>query len=269
MAKQCCSANKEKIKTIETNCCSSTTVKQEKSICCSNEQNSINNTITNINDKNTSSCNNSSKKELEEEQEEAHCCSSNEQPSFKELSNSSSSEKMSYRVTGMDCAACAATIEKGLSKLNDIVEVKVNFSTGKMHVAARNANALMPIESEIQKLGYSAEPLNQNKKLKTYTIEGMDCGSCAKSIENHLNTLPSVQNVSVNFSTGKMKIEHAGSVEDIISEVSKIGYKAALPLKKQDEQSPQKHKKEMNSVILYVILMVFLRCFPQFSTRSL
>ncbi|QCR34475.1 heavy metal translocating P-type ATPase [Lysinibacillus sp. SGAir0095] len=164
---------------------------------------------------------------------------------------------MSYRVTGMDCAACAATIEKGLSKLNDIVEVKVNFSTGKMHVAARNANALMPIKSEIQKLGYSAEPLNQNKKLKIYTIEGMDCGSCAKSIENHLNTLPSVQNVSVNFSTGKMKIEHAGSVEDIISEVSKIGYKAALPLKKQDEQSPQKPKKEMNSVILSGILIAF------------
>lgn len=63
----------------------------------------------------------------------------------------------------MDCSSCAVTIEKGLSRLKDIVEVKVNFSSGKMQVAASNANALIPIEAEIQKLGYSADPLNQNK----------------------------------------------------------------------------------------------------------
>ena len=123
-----------------------------------------------------------------------------------------SGEKMAYRVHGMDCAACAITIEKGLSKLKDIDEVKVNFSTAKMQVAASNADAFIPIESEIKKLGYSVEPLNQKGNIKTFDIEGMDCGSCAKSIENHLNTLPSVKNVSVNFSTGKMKIEHSNNV---------------------------------------------------------
>lgn len=77
----------------------------------------------------------------------------------------------------------------------------------------------------------------------------MDCGSCAKSIENHLNTLPSIKNVSVNFSTGKMKIEHDSSVDDIISEVSKIGYKASLLAKKNANQSLQKPRKEINLVI--------------------
>ncbi|WP_425609178.1 heavy metal translocating P-type ATPase [Ureibacillus aquaedulcis] len=156
----------------------------------------------------------------------------------------------------MDCSACAATIEKGLGKLKDIVEVKVNFSTAKMQIAASNPDALMPIEAEIQKLGYAAEPLNQSKTMKTYTIEGMDCSSCAKSIENHLNTLPSVQTVSVNFSTGKMKIEHSSSIDDILSEVSKIGYKAAIQLK-QNKQTIQKPKKEMNLVILSGVLIAF------------
>ena len=137
------------------------------------------------------------------------CCSSNEQQTIEVISNPlPSEEKMSYRVHGMDCSACAITIEKGLSKLKDINEIKVNFSTAKMQVAASNADAFIPIESEIKKLGYSVEPLNQKGNIKTFDIEGMDCGSCAKSIENHLNTLPSVKNVSVNFSTGKMKIEH-------------------------------------------------------------
>ncbi|WP_127760387.1 heavy metal translocating P-type ATPase [Peribacillus asahii] len=161
---------------------------------------------------------------------------------------------MSYRVHGMDCAACAITIEKGLSKLKDINEVKVNFSTAKMQVAASNADAFIPIECEIKKLGYSTDPLNQKGNIKTFDIEGMDCGSCAKSIENHLNTIPSVKSVSVNFSTGKMKIEHLASVEDIISEVSKIGYKASLSSNKQSIQT-HKNKNENGLIILSGVLI--------------
>ena len=183
------------------------------------------------------------------------CCSSNEQQTIEIISNPlPSEEKMSYRVHGMDCSACAITIEKGLSKLKDINEIKVNFSTAKMQVAASNADAFIPIESEIKKLGYSVEPLNQKGNIKTFDIEGMDCGSCAKSIENHLNTLPSVKNVSVNFSTGKMKIEHSGNVEEIISEVSKIGYKASLPSNKKSIQT-NKNKNENGLVILSGVLI--------------
>ncbi|MGV2445990.1 UNVERIFIED_CONTAM: cadmium-translocating P-type ATPase [Bacillus sp. ATCC 13368] len=174
---------------------------------------------------------------------------------------------MAYRVHGMDCPACAKTIEKGLSTLKDIAEVKVNYSTAKMQVAASNADAFIPIESEIEKLGFSIEPLNQNGNIKTFEIEGMDCGSCAKSIENHLNTLPSVKNVSVNFSTGKMKIEHSNSVEEIMTEVSKIGFKASLPSKNQSIQA-HKNKNENGLVILSGVLIAlgFIGSFNGVST---
>ena len=183
------------------------------------------------------------------------CCSSNEQQIIEVISNPlPSEEKMSYRVHGMDCSACAITIEKGLSKLKDINEIKVNFSTAKMQVAASNADAFIPIESEIKKLGYSVEPLNQKGNIKTFDIEGMDCSSCAKSIVNHLNTLPSVKNVSVNFSTGKMKIEHNTNAEEIISEVSKIGFKASLPSNKKSIQT-NKNKNDNGLVILSGVLI--------------
>lgn len=166
---------------------------------------------------------------------------------------------MSYRVHGMDCGACAVTIEKGLSKLKDVAEVKVNFSTGKMQVAAASADALLPIEKEIKKLGFSAEPLIQKENTKTFNISGMDCSSCAKSIENHLNTLPSVKSVNVNFSTGKMKIEHSNSVQEVISEVSKIGFQASLVGENQQSLSEQKGKKINDStfVILSGVLLAF------------
>jgi len=62
-----------------------------------------------------------------------------------------------------------------------------------------------------------------------YRIHGMDCSSCALSIEKHLKAVPAVKDVSVNFSTGKMQIVQEGlSNEDIIKEISKAGYKASL-----------------------------------------
>ena len=233
MADQCCGSNKM-AENKEESCCSPSLSgnKQKTDSCCTSE-------ATN----------------KEENSVQTSCCSSNEQQAIKEISNPlPSEEKMSYRVYGMDCAACAMTIEKGISKLKDINGIKVNFSTAKMEVAASNADAFIPIETEIKKLGYSVEPLNQKGNLKTFDVEGMDCGSCAKSIENHLNTIPAVKSVSVNFSTGKMKIEHSGSVEDIITEVSKIGYKASLQSNKKSIQNNQ-NKNGSSLVILSGVLI--------------
>ncbi|MGE7918120.1 heavy metal translocating P-type ATPase [Viridibacillus sp. NPDC093762] len=184
------------------------------------------------------------------------CCSSNEQPKEEAFLNPlTSGERMSFRVHGMDCPACAKTIEKGLSKLQDITEVKVNYNTAKMQVVSSNLNAFIPIESEINKLGFSVEPLNQKENIKIFTIEGMDCGSCAKSIENHLNNIISVKIVSVNFSTGKMKIEHSNTDEDIISEVSKIGFKASLPSNKQLIKT---HKNKNDSLVILSGVLIAL-----------
>ncbi|MFS0892475.1 heavy metal translocating P-type ATPase [Peribacillus frigoritolerans] len=259
----CCSSNKDSVNSFnsipifiqtETSCCSSNTSKEtdkelEKVGCCSTSLPSEKKQET------TNCC--SSKTTIKEDETlvKTSCCNSNEQQTIETISNAlPSGEKLSYRVHGMDCPACAKTIEKSLSTLKDISEVKVNYSTAKMQVAASHLDAFIPIESEIKKLGYSIEPLDQKGNIKTFEIEGMDCGSCAKSIENHLNTLSTVKNVSVNFSTGKMKIEHSDSVENIISEVSKIGYKASLQSNKKSIQT-NKNKSDNGLIILSGVLI--------------
>ncbi|MDF9759663.1 Cd2+/Zn2+-exporting ATPase [Peribacillus simplex] len=292
MADKCCNSNNdaENTETRTDSCCSSTNleIKQENTSCCSSNKDSVNsfNSIPIFIQTETSCCSSNTSKETDKELEKisccstslpsekkqettnccsskttikedetlvkTSCCSSNEQQT---ISNAlPSREKMAYRVHGMDCPACAKTIEKSLSTLKDISEVKVNYSTAKMQVAASHVDAFIPIESEIKKLGYSIEPLDQKGNIKTYEIEGMDCGSCAKSIENHLNTLSTVKNVSVNFSTGKMKIEHSDSVENIISEVSKIGFKASLQSNKKSIQT-NKNKSDNGLIILSGVLI--------------
>jgi len=253
MADQCCGSNKlteDKVESCCSNNSSKETVKElEKVSCCSTS-------LSNEKEQETNNCCSSpSTMKADISSVKTSCCSSTEQKT--EMTNSNhlpSGEKMTYRVYGMDCAACAKTIEKGLSKLKDINEIKVNFSTAKMQVIATKSEAFIPIESEITKLGFSAELLDQNGHIKTFDIAGMDCGSCAKTIENHLNTIPSVKNVSVNFSTGKMKIEHSNSVEDIITEVSKIGFKASLPSNKNAVHI-QKNTKDNGIIILSGVLI--------------
>ncbi|MGM0875601.1 MAG: heavy metal translocating P-type ATPase [Bacillota bacterium] len=271
----CCTSNKDTLEGSssasdliqeETSCCSSKSrneeVKElEKTNCCSSSN-------SRENKQEASSC--FSSKTIKEAGyiEKSSCCGSNEQQINETISSSNSSgEKKEFRIHGMDCPACAKTIEKGLSSLKDIKEVRVNYSTAKMQVVANKPTAFKQIKTEMKKLGYSVEPLHQNKNIKTYNIEGMDCGSCAKSIENHFSIHPSVKNISVNFSTGKMKIEHSNRIEDIISEVSKIGYKASLQSKNKSIQT-NKNKNENGLIILSGVLIAlgFIGSFTGIST---
>ncbi|NQD65410.1 hypothetical protein HP456_05690, partial [Bacillus haikouensis] len=232
----CCSGSSESInfnKVESSDCCTSQAVAEEKQSCCSGESDAGEKTsccTSEVAVEESKPCC-SSEEVLEVDQP---CCSSEAKTNSSCCSNSiveekanenhapiSKGEMIEYRVSGMDCPSCAVSIEKGLGKLKSIEEVKVNYNTGKLRFKGNERTNLEQVEDVVQKLGFKVEPLQQNKNLRVYNVEGMDCGSCAKSIENHLNTIPGVKSVSVHFSTGKMKAEHDISVEDIFSEVSK------------------------------------------------
>lgn len=130
-----------------------------------------------------------------------------------------------------------------------------------------NQTALKEIDARSTNTTSKDEVRKQNKRIKTYNIVGMDCGSCAKSIENHLNTIPTVKSVSVNFSTGKMKVEHENSVEEIVSEVSKIGFKASL-LTKNSKSSQASMNKDSNSLMVVSGVLIALGFIGSYSGIS-
>ncbi|SEC54965.1 cation-translocating P-type ATPase [Paenibacillus sp. GP183] len=90
-----------------------------------------------------------------------------------------------------------------------------------------------------------------------FNIEGMDCSSCALTIENHMKNLPSVKRVSVNFSTGKMNVDYDNSIEEIIREVSKSGYKASLVSDRMQRIEIKKDHSGTNLMILSGALLLF------------
>ncbi|RJL26505.1 copper-translocating P-type ATPase [Bailinhaonella thermotolerans] len=64
----------------------------------------------------------------------------------------------------------------------------------------------------------------------------MTCASCAARIEKRLNKVDGVV-ATVNYATEKAKVEFSGDIDprDLIAEVEKAGYTAALPVEKKDD----------------------------------
>lgn len=240
-------------------CCNTNKSLENDQACCNTNVKDVTKAVTS----NTNCCSNDHANKIEEKKEVQQTCCNVTKEEYNQskvdinrtvFSNDKESlDKFEYLIHGMDCPSCALTIEKGLNGLKAVREVKVNYNTAKLHVLVHR-NSAFEIENQVKKLGFTIEALTKNKNLQTYNIEGMDCGSCAKSIENHLNTISSVKSVSVNFSTGKMKLDHENSVDEIISEVAKIGFKATLQTKGNTSQTPKKNN-EFGSIIVSGVLI--------------
>src|SRR5699024_8962477 len=262
MADKCCGSNKKTLKTVET----------KHDVCCNPSA------TTEIEPKNNSCCSHTAEKKPANLIETSHNCSSEasvdasassccgtEKGASRVKSNDGNDfdsetkvnkhppvtgKKSEFYINGMDCPSCALTIEKGLGRLNDIQEAKVIYNTAKLQVVGSNALSLDTVEKEVQRLGFTVEPLEQHSNVKTYHVEGMDCGSCAKSIENHLNRVPTIHHVDVNFSTGKMKVDDENNNIDIISEVAKLGFKAYPTTQGNKSVETSKSKVNYGSITL-------------------
>ncbi len=56
-------------------------------------------------------------------------------------------------------------------------------------------------------------------------IAGMDCGSCALTIENSMRQLPGVKSVSVSFTTESMELQGAVSLQQVEQRLRELGYR--------------------------------------------
>ncbi|MGP3917305.1 heavy metal translocating P-type ATPase [Nonomuraea sp. 10N515B] len=93
------------------------------------------------------------------------------------------------------------------------------------------------------------------------SIGGMTCASCANRIERKLNKMDGVT-ATVNYATEKAKVTFPESVDaqQLIAEVEKAGYTAALPAPPKAESAEQEPEDELqplrNRLITSIVLAV-------------
>ncbi|HCO7573790.1 Zn(II)/Cd(II)/Pb(II) translocating P-type ATPase ZntA [Escherichia fergusonii] len=82
------------------------------------------------------------------------CCCDSACSSTPTLSENVSGTRYSWKVSGMDCAACARKVENAVRQLAGVNQVQVLFATEKLVVDADN-DIRAQVESAVQKAGYS------------------------------------------------------------------------------------------------------------------
>lgn len=132
-------------------------------------------------------------------------------------------------ITGMTCANCAATIERGLKKLQGINKATINFAA---------AQAIVNFDPQQLRIKDIVENIrNSGYAVPTTTVElpitGMTCANCSMNIERALNrNVPGMISASVNFASERATIEfvpNLSNIDDIISAIKEAGYVAIPP----------------------------------------
>src|SRR5699024_9926478 len=70
------------------------------------------------------------------------------------------------------------------------------------------------------------QKLNQNTKTMAFKVKGMDCPSCASSVEKALTKIKNLSNVNINYATEKLQVSAHGdlSISQIEKTVTNLGF---------------------------------------------
>ncbi|MGI6548673.1 MAG: heavy metal translocating P-type ATPase [Syntrophomonadales bacterium] len=137
------------------------------------------------------------------------------------------------RITGMDCPDCAAKVEKAIKLMPGVIEAAVVFPIGRLNVLYDpQRTSITQMSDMVKKLGYEAldEGNKQTGNLITtdFSIIGMDCMDCAAKLEKQVNSLPGVESARINFGAAKLVVTHNGSVDEVLTTISNMGYSGAV-----------------------------------------
>lgn len=125
-------------------------------------------------------------------------------------------------VSGIQSEHDAMIIERETSRLDGVVQSRVELNNQRVFVATIKDDAPISAISIIRKLGYEV-PLT----IKTFAVLEMSCAACAISVESMINTLPGVVSASVNYAAAQLKVEYAPdtmSPADFQSALRQVGY---------------------------------------------
>ncbi|MFX1512628.1 MAG: heavy metal translocating P-type ATPase [Promethearchaeota archaeon] len=149
-------------------------------------------------------------------------------------------------ITGMTCASCVTSIEKGLKNNPGVIDASVNLMTEKAIVKFDKSKTDIPdLIKDVENVGYGVKAPKKLKKGEIrLSISNMTCASCVATIENAVGEIQGVKSVAVNLTTEKAHVSfdpEATSADEIISTIERVGYDARLI---SDEQIVSDREKE-------------------------
>ncbi len=165
-------------------------------------------------------------------------------------------KKETYKIHGIHCASCVATIERVLLKTAGVHSASVNFASESALIGFdENIVSEADLAKIVESVGYhlkigtnettakveaatdKKDAIIANKKIETISIKvlGMDSPHCAMIVESALKKLNGIKNTDVDFPNQRAKIVFDSSnlnIGDIFKVIVDVGYK---PIKEEGE----------------------------------
>ncbi|WP_406670388.1 heavy metal translocating P-type ATPase [Methanolobus sp. ZRKC4] len=170
-------------------------------------------------------------------------------------------KEIAFKVSGMQCSACAQNIEKALNKRDAVISASVNLPMERASISYDPA-LISPEEMEnaIEDIGYHVV-----KDRIVLEVGGMKCAACSQNVEKVLKRLQGVSSASVNITTGRAQVEYNSSlvsIDEIKKAVDGIGYSASLPADRKEsedrERKERKHeiRQQRNNLLISVAILI-------------
>jgi Cu+-exporting ATPase len=117
-----------------------------------------------------------------------------------------------------------ARVEKGLSKLQGVVEAKVNLATEKATVL------FDPHRVQIQDFIRAVKELGYETSMEKIAlpVQGMSCAACVRRVEEALGRVEGVLEAKVNLAAERASVSFVpgqATVSDLVRAVERAGYR--------------------------------------------
>lgn len=169
-------------------------------------------------------------------------------------------EEKIYKVTGMSCSACAAHVQKTVSKLEGVSQCEVNIATEKMRVVFDGSKIdFETMKKAVEAEGYGLEDTEGAKKTEL-GVSGMSCAACAIAVEKSVKKLPGVKSAGVNLTTNRAVVEYDPRVTGLSSieeAITQAGYTPFLPEEDKGKEAQKAGQEQKNMRFRLLLAIVF------------
>ncbi len=158
--------------------------------------------------------------------------------------------KVEYILEGLDCANCAAKIEKKVSEVDGVDSVTMNFVTKTLTFHIGSINDLDTLTSQVKGIVKAIEPdvivrekAIQKSDKNIMVLMGLDCANCAAKIETKVKNISGIKSASVDFISKRLTVEISNKNEsnNIIDQIKDIVSKIDPDVKVVSESKNEIH----------------------------
>lgn len=138
--------------------------------------------------------------------------------------------KKIIKITGLDCAACGAELEEALKKIEGVTEVSVSFVSQRILLDCEGEEVVSLVKDfadnfeEVRVIEVASDEGNCASggavKETVIRIRGLDCAACGAELEEEIEKIDGVKEVSVSFVNQTITLSYFG--EDTLKRVKEV-----------------------------------------------